>query len=226
MSTIESNEEATGHFLPEDGWLRLKQLRGYVTFLTNLARPHRPDGDKAWTAETRVGELAIGLALLEEQIGQVLDDLSRPAGRGERAAAPEVDADTDDEDALVADMAVPGTAVPAKDESARRYVAGVTLDQIDGMTRSLESLRALANVVACADHAELASTTLAIMGDALYRDVGEIRDIVDDIDTSQRLEPPSAPRPGVGEERAVYLSWPSHPYTDGAYVAPPHPTRQ
>ncbi|WP_431637166.1 hypothetical protein ACQVBX_06125 [Dyella sp. KULCS107] len=43
MSTIDSEDRnVTGYFLPEDTQLRLKQLREYVGFLTNLAR--RPPG--------------------------------------------------------------------------------------------------------------------------------------------------------------------------------------
>ena len=38
MSTIDSEDlYVTGYFLPEDNQLRLKQLREYVGFLTNLA---------------------------------------------------------------------------------------------------------------------------------------------------------------------------------------------
>jgi len=77
MSTFDSDDlETTGYFLPEDSQLRLKQLREYVGFLTNLARPRRPDEDQEWTAEIRPGEVAICMELLEEQIGQVLPYVS------------------------------------------------------------------------------------------------------------------------------------------------------
>jgi hypothetical protein len=39
MSTIDSDVEATGYFLPEDSQHRLKKLREYVGFLAHLARP-------------------------------------------------------------------------------------------------------------------------------------------------------------------------------------------
>ena len=98
MSTFDSKDlETTGYFLPEDSQLRLKQLREYVGFLTNLARPRRPDEDREWFSEIRPGEVAICLELLEEQIAQVLDELSWPAERGERAAAPKAKAELDAE---------------------------------------------------------------------------------------------------------------------------------
>ena len=88
MPTIDSDDlEATGYFLPEDSQLRLKKLREYVGFLANLARPRSSDEAQEWTAEIRAGEVAICLELLEEQIGQVLDEVSWPARRGNRAAA-------------------------------------------------------------------------------------------------------------------------------------------
>src|SRR5690242_56807 len=123
MSTIDSDLEATGYFLPEDSQLRLKKLREYVGFLAHLARPRRADKSQEWTAGIRPGEVAICLELLEEQIGQVLDELSWPAERGERAAAREADAQ--------AQAAEPEAAEPVVDEVDSRYVFGVTLSQID-----------------------------------------------------------------------------------------------
>ena len=59
MSTFDADDlETTGYFLPEDSQLRLKQLREYVGFLTNLARPRRPDEDREWFAEIRPGGAA------------------------------------------------------------------------------------------------------------------------------------------------------------------------
>jgi len=147
MSTFDSDDlEVTGYFLPEDSQLRLKQLREYVTFLANLARPRRPDEDQEWTAEIRVGEVAICLELMAEQIEIVLDELSWPAKRGERAAAPEVKAESEVEPKLAAATAAADTddAKPdlAADEPGDPYVAGVTLGQIDELARLGDILRA------------------------------------------------------------------------------------
>jgi hypothetical protein len=204
MSTIESDYlGTTGYFLPEDSQLRLKQLREYVGFLTNLARPRRPDEDREWYSEIRPGEVAICMELLEEQIGQVLDELSWPAERGERAAAPKVDADAEAEAEACTQAATPNTAEPLRDEAGNRLLFGVTLDQFDKIGRLLDSLRALGNVVTCSDHAELSDVTLSIMGDAIVRDVEELRDIMSDVQ-GRKLGPLHATKPGVREEWAIY----------------------
>jgi len=200
MSTIDTNDlGTTGYFLPEDSQLRLKQLREYMGFLTNLARPRRPDEDREWYSEIRPGEVAICMELLEEQIAQVLDELSWPAERGERAAAGEADADAK----ARTRAAQPEVAGPLMDEAGNRLLAGVTLDQIDKIDRLLDSLRALGNVVTCSDHAELSDVTLSIMGDAIVRDVEKLRDILRDVQ-GQKLEPLRATKPGVREEWATY----------------------
>jgi hypothetical protein len=204
MSTFDSDDlETTGYFLPEDSQLRLKQLREYVGFLTNLARPRRPDEDREWFAEIRPGEVAICLELLEEQIGQVLEELSWPAERGERAAACEADTHANAEDGTEATE--PDIAKPVMDEAGNRYLFGVTLNQFDEINLLLDSLRAHGNVVTCSDHAELSDVTLSIMGDAIVRDAQKLRDIIDDVN-AQELEPPHATKPGVREERATYLA--------------------
>jgi hypothetical protein len=237
MSTYDSDDlETTGYFLPEDSQLRLKQLREYVGFLTNLARPRRPDEDREWFSEIRPGEVAICLELLEEQIGQVLDELSWPAERGERAAAPKTDADAEAEAEAEADAdadaeacreaAAPDAAEPVRDAAGKRFLFGVTLDQFDGIDRLLDSLRALGNVVTCSDHAELSDATLSIMGDAIVRDVEKLRDIIGDVN-AQGLKPPHGTKPGVREERATYLALPARSPMGGAsHVVRQHPTYQ
>ena len=206
MSTFDSDDlETTGYFLPEDSQLRLKQLREYVGFLTNLARPRRPDEDREWFAEIRPGEVAICLELLEEQIAQVLAELSWPAERGERAAAGEADADAE----ACTEAAEMDVAEPVMDEAGNRFLFGVTLDQLDEINLLLSSLRALGNVVTCSDHAELSDVTLSIMGDAIVRDVMKLRDIISDVN-AQHLEPSHGTKPGVREARATYLALPAH----------------
>lgn len=200
MSTIGANDLGTiGYFLPEDSQLRLKQLREYVGFLTHLARPRRPDEDREWCEEIRPGEVAICMELLEEQIGQVLEELSWPAKRGETSAAGEADADAK----ACTKAAEPEVAEPEMDEPDNRLLVGLTLDQIDEINLLLTSLRALGNVVTCSDHAELSDVTLSIMDDAIVRDVMKLRDIMRDVE-AQKLELPQATRPGVREEWATY----------------------
>lgn len=223
MATIDSDDlEATGYFLPEDSQLRLKQLREYMGFLTNLARPRRPDEDHEWFSEIRPGEVAICMELLEEQIGQVLDELSWPAERGERAAACEADADVE----ACTEAAEPEVAGPLMDEGGKRFLFGLTLDQFDRIGRLLDSLRALGNVVTCSDHADLSDFTLSIMGDAIVRDVEKLRDIISDVN-AQHLEPPPSTKPGVREEWATYLALPARsPIGSTSYVVRQHPTCQ
>jgi hypothetical protein len=225
MSTFDSDAlETTGYFLPEDSQLRLKKLREYVEFLANLARPRRADEAKEWYAEIRPGEVAICLELLEEQIAQVLEELSWPAERGERAAGCEADAHASAEDDTEA--AEPDIAEPVMDEAGHRCLFGVTLDQFDEISRLLDSLRALGNVVTCSDHAELSDVTLSIMGDAIVRDVEKLRDINRDVN-AQRLEPPHGTKPGVREDRATYLALPVRsPLGRTSPIVRQHPTYQ
>jgi hypothetical protein len=176
-----------------------------VGFLTHLARPRRPDEDQEWYSEIRPGEVAICLELLEEQIAQVLNELSWPAERGERAAAGEADAQAE----ACTEAAEPDAAEPVMDEAGNRFLFGVTLDQLDEINLLLSSLRALGNVVTCSDHAELSDVTLSIMGDAIVRDAQKLRDIIDDVN-AQRLGPSHGAKPGVREECATYHALPAH----------------
>ena len=216
MSTFDSDDLGTkGYFLPEDSQLRLKQLREYVGFLTHLARPRRPDEDQEFTAEIRPGEVAICMELLEEQIAQVLGELSWPAERGEREAAPEARAERDAEpkaDAVTTadtddtELAFSGSAM---NEAGERYVSGVTLDQIDELARLGDILRAHGDVVVATDQADFADVTLSIMGDAIVRDAERLRDIIHDVDSVQRLDGRRRSHADVKEEAAIYLAAPA-----------------
>ncbi len=216
MSTFDSNDlETKGYFLPEDSQLRLKQLREYVGFLTNLARPRRPDEDREWYSEIRPGEVAICMELLEEQIAQVLGELSWPAERGERAAAPEAKAERDAEPKAAAvttantDDTEPAFGGSAMNEAGERYVSGVTLDQIDELARLGDILRAHGDVVVATDQADFADVTLSIMGDAIIRDAERLRDIIHDVDSVQRLDGRRRSHADVKEEAAIYLAAPA-----------------
>jgi hypothetical protein len=222
MSAFESNDlETTGYFLPEDSQLRLKKLREYVEFLTNLARPRMADETQEWYAEIRPGEVAICLELLEEQIAQVLGEISWPAERGERAAALGAEAEAE----IYTQAAEPEVAEPV-DEAGSRHIFGVTLDQFDEISRLLDSLRALGNVVTCTDHAELSDVTLSIMGDAIVRNTQKLRDIFEDVN-AQRLGTECGSRTGVREEQAAYLALPAFlPMGGRSHVVRQHPSYQ
>lgn len=217
MSTFDSDDlETTGYFLPEDTQLRLKQLSEYVTFLSNLARPRRPDEDREWCAEIRPGEVAICLELLAEQVDWVLGELSYPAERGDKAAAPEATADAQAEEAEEAGAASADAdntelepAISLTNEAGKRYVSGVTLDQIDELARLGDILRAHGDVVVATDQADFADVTLSIMGDAILRDAERMRDIIHDIDSVQRLDGRRRSHADVREEAATYLATPA-----------------
>ena len=219
MSTFDADDlETMGYFLPEDSQLRLKKLREYVEFLANLARPRTSVEEKECYAEIRPGEVAVCLELLEEQIAQVLNELSWPAERGE------ADAHANAEDSIEA--AEPAVAEPVMDEAGNRCLFGVTLTQLDDINLLLDSLRAHGNVVTCSDHAELSDVTLSIMGDAIVRDAQKLRDIIDDVN-AQQLGPPRGTRTGVREERATYHALPAHlPKASTSHLVRQHPTYQ
>ena len=225
MSKFDSDDlETLGYFLPEDSQLRLKKLREHVEFLANLARPRMADEEKEWHAEIRPGEMAICLELLEEQIGQVLEELSWPAERGKRAAACKADAHAGAED--YTEAAEPDVAEPVMDEAGNRCLFGVTLNQLDEINLLLDSLRAHGNVVTTSDHAELTGFTLSIMGDAIVRDAQKLRDIIDDVN-AQELEPPHGTKPGVREEWAIYLGLPARsPLGSTSHIVRQLPTYQ
>jgi hypothetical protein len=207
MSTFDSDDLGTmGYFLPEDSQFRLKKLREYVQFLSHLAQPRIADEEREGFPEIRPGEVAICLELLEEQIAQVLGELSWPAERRDGAAVPVPDTDAADLHAADSNVAEPDVAEPAMDEVAKRYVAGVTLDQIDELARLGDILRAHGDVVVATDQADFADVTLSIMGDAILRDAERLRDIIHDIDSVQRLDGRRRSHADVREEAATYLA--------------------
>lgn len=193
MSTFDSDDLGTmGYFLPEDSQFRLKKLREYVEFLSHLAQPRRPDEDQEFTAEIRVGEVAICLELLAEQMGLVLDDISSPAYRSEGEVVPGADA-------------APEAAEEVPGDADGRYLFGVTLDQIDTLHRLISMISAHGDVVIASDEAEFARHTLSLLGDAIFNDAMTVRDIIRQLE-SQRLGKARGSQTGVEEEQAVYLA--------------------
>ncbi|MBB6248434.1 hypothetical protein [Rhodanobacter sp. A1T4] len=179
MSTFDSDDrETVGYFLPEDSQLRLQKLREYAEFLSHIAQPRTPDVQQEWIPAIHVGQVAICLELLAEQVGLVLDDLSFPAYRSESDAA----------------------AMP--DDAHGRYLFGMTLEQVDTLNQLIDMIVAHGDVVTASHDAELADHTLSLLGHAIFSDARAVREIIRQLE-SQRLNPRNS-QPGVSEEQGVY----------------------
>jgi len=179
MSTFDSDDRETmGYFLPEDSQLRLQKLREYAEFLSYIAQPRTPDVQQEWIPEIHVGQVAICLELLAEQVGLVLNDLSFPAYRSESDAA----------------------AMP--DDADGRYLFGITLEQVDTLNQLIDMIVAHGDVVTASHDAELADHTLSLLGHAIFSDARAVREIIRQLE-SQRLNPRNS-QPGVSEEQGVY----------------------
>lgn len=191
MSTFDPDDlETTGYFLPEESQFRLKKLREYVEFLSHLAQPRIADEEREGVPEIRVGEVAICLELLAEQMGLVLDDISWPAQRYEREAAP-------------AGGAEPAAAREIPGDAGGRYIFGVTLEQVDTLNRLVDMISAHGDVVIASNEAEFADHTLSVLGDAIFGDARAARKILRQVE-SQRLGQARGSHAGVGEEGAAY----------------------
>ena len=180
MSTFDSDDRETmGYFLPEDSQLRLQKLREYAEFLSHIAQPRTPDVQQEWIPEIHVGQVAICLELLAEQVGLVLNDLSFPAYRSESDAA----------------------AMP--DDADGRYLFGITLEQVDTLNQLIDMIVAHGDVVTASHDAELADHTLSLLGHAIFSDARAVREIIRQVE-SQRLKAARGSQTGVGEERGEY----------------------
>jgi len=201
MSTFDSNDlETMGYFLPEDSQLRLKKLREYAEFLSHIAQPRTADEEQEWMPEIRVGEVAICLELLAEQVGLVLDEMSWPAYRSESEAAAEAGAE-------------PAEEMP--DDADERYRFGMTMEQIDTLNRLIDMIVAHGDVVIASGEAEFADHTLSVLGDAIFNDARTVREIIRQVE-SQRLGPAHGSQTGVAEERATYHVGPARLPADSA----------
>ena len=191
MSTFDSDDRETmGYFLPEDSQLRLQKLREYAEFLSHIAQPRTADVEQEWIPEINVGEVAICLELLAEQVGLVLDDLSFPAYRSESEATPAVDAKPEAAEAMLSD-------------AAGRYLFGMTLEQVDTLNQLIDMIVAHGDVVAVSHDTELADHTLSLLGHAIFSDARAVREIIRQVE-SQRLSPARGSHTGVSEEQGVY----------------------
>ena len=223
MSTNErKDQDATGEALSRDSLQRLAKLRVDVTLLGQLVRTRRLDASQDGAAALRLDEMAGNLAWLETRIGQVLDD------RAESEEDINAEAlDKADGEALMDDDATQDAGEPASDADAKPYAAGITLDQIDEINLLLESILAQGDVVTAADHAEFAVSTLSVIGYNIYRETGQVREMLSAILDDQKLAPPRRPRPGVREDQASYLALPARlPLHGTTFMAQERPTYQ
>lgn len=193
MSTIDSEDlEGAGEVLSAHSLQRLAKLRLDVALLARLVRKRQAKAPEDVVTEIHLSEIANNLAWLETQITQWLDERPAQHTSSEAAASGEADA-----------------AEPATDEPDEHYMSGITLDQLDAIHELLDSLRAHGDVVNCSGEAEFADGTLTVIGDAIYRDAGRLRELIDAVD-AQRLGLPVGMGDGVREEGGSYFVRPTH----------------
>ncbi|WP_295942912.1 hypothetical protein [uncultured Xanthomonas sp.] len=191
------DDDMPGYFLPEDSQFRLAKLRDHVRFLVRLAQPRTPAEERAAEPKVRMGELALCLELLAEQVDLVLDALSYPAQRSEttRGAWPD-----------------------ATDQAATDAGSGtfrVTQQQIDRLTQLAETVSANARMVAAGDAAERAGQALPEVCSTLCAAANDVRELLLQIAQQPLREPPSN---RVREERAVYALESEAPPTGGGWL--------
>ncbi|MGN6228361.1 MAG: XAC0095 family protein [Dyella sp.] len=210
MSTIDSEDlEGAGEVLSAHSLQRLAKLRLDVALLARLVRKRQAKTPEDVVTEIHLSEIASNLVWLETHIAQVLDERLAQHTSSEAGASGEADA-----------------TEPAGDEADERYMSGITLDQLDAIHELLDSLRAHGDVVNCSGEAEFADGTLPAIGDAIYRDAGKLREVIDVID-AQRLGLSVGMRASVQEEGATYVAFPAClPANVVASAVQAHPTFQ
>ncbi|MCI2261478.1 XAC0095 family protein [Xanthomonas indica] len=188
------DDDMPGYFLPEDRQFRLAKLRDHVRFLVRLAQPRTQAEERAAEPKVRMGELALCLELLAEQVDLVLDALSYPAQRTDKTRGTWSDA----------------TVQAAADAGSGTF--RVTQQQIDRLTQLAETVSANARMAAVGDTSAHAGQTLPEAGKTLSDAVSAMQALLLQIER----QPLHAPTPnGVREERAVYAVEPNAPPAGG-----------
>ncbi|MCW0400847.1 hypothetical protein NB688_003758 [Xanthomonas sacchari] len=177
------DDDMPGYFLPEDSQFRLTKLRDHVRFLVRLAQPRTQAEERAAEPKVRMGELALCLELLAEQVDLVLGALSYPAQRTDTTRGAWSDA----------------TVQAAPDAGSGTF--RVTQEQVDRLTQLADTVLANAQMVAAGDAAERAGQTLPEVGNTLCAAANDVRELLLQI-AQQPLREPASNR--VREERAVY----------------------
>lgn len=189
------DEDMPGYFLPEESQFRLAKLRDHVRFLVRLAQPRTPDEERAAEPKVRMGELALCLELLADQVELVLDALSYPAQRTDTTPG--------------ARPAATVEAAPGVGGSAFR----VTLAQLDQLTLLAETVSAHARAVAAGDATARAGRALPEVGNTLCEAANAMQALLLQIERQPLHEPTFN---GVREERAVYaVEWGAPPAGGG-----------
>ncbi|WP_440985509.1 XAC0095 family protein [Xanthomonas sontii] len=191
------DDDMPGYFLPEDSQFRLAKLRDHVRFLVRLAQPRTQAEERAAEPKVRMGELALCLELLAEQLDLVLDALSYPAQRTGTTLG-----------------GWPNAAVQAAPD-AGSCTFRVTQQQIDRLTQLAETVSANAGMVAASDAAERAGQTLPEAGNTLCAAANDVRELLLQI-AQQPLREPQSNR--VREERAVYALESEAPPAGGGWL--------
>ncbi|MBB5886136.1 hypothetical protein DYQ93_13075 [Xanthomonas sp. LMG 8992] len=177
------DEDMPGYFLPEESQFRLAKLRDHVWFLVRLAQPRTQHEERAAEPKVRMGELALCLELLADQVDLVLDALSYPAQR------------TDTTHNTLREVTV---------ELAPNTGGGafqITQEQIDRLTLLAESVSAHGQMLAAGDASERAELVLPEVGGTLCAAANEVLTLLLQI-ARQPLRAPMSN--GVRETRAVY----------------------
>lgn len=191
MSTFDSDDGKTiGYFLPEDSQLRLKKLRVYAEFLSHIAQPRTPDVAQESIPEINVGQVAICLELLAEQVELVLDDVSFPAYRPESETARVSGTKPEATDAMLSD-------------ADGRYIFGMTREQTNALSRLIDRISAHGDGLTASNDATATDNALSLLGHAIAGDAKAARAIIRQV-ASQRLASAQDSPTGVGEERAAY----------------------
>lgn len=219
LASLSLRRREVGGGSPAPSWncsqFRLKKLRQHMEFLSQLAEPRTADEERESAPEVSVGEVAICLELLAEQVSIVLDEVSWPARLQAAKATPKAaakedeDDDEEDEDEDEREQAMAAQAAPmdgAPDAEARpRYTFGITLSQVDALARLIQAVSAHGDVVAVGPLDDLADGTLPQLGQAICDAADALRAILDQVE-DQGLAAPA--RPGVAEARAAYCVGP------------------
>ncbi|MCW0371566.1 XAC0095 family protein [Xanthomonas sacchari] len=190
------DEDMPGYFLPEDSQFRLAKLRDHVRFLVRLAQPRTQAEERAAEPKVRMGELALCLELLAEQVDLVLDALSYPAQRtntmqGARHAAA----------ALASD--------------AGGAVFRTTLEQLHHLSLLAGTVSAHAQALTVADGSEHAGQALPQAGEALCEAANAMRTLLEQIERQPLHDVASN---AVREERAVYAVELGEPPAGGGWL--------
>lgn len=183
MSKRDSGDLRTpGYFLPEDGQLRLAELREHIKSLVRQAQPHRPDEKRKRASEAPAGELTLHLEQLAEQVDGILGELSR--------FEPEPDGTVASERGSAVE------AVEAAGAETESFDFGVTLDQIDELNRLVHAITAHGDVVMLGSASEFSDHTLSAMGEAIYDAGTAVHEILEQVQTQH---------PRVEDGRGVYV---------------------